>query len=248
MDTSMRTAESSGRADLALFRIGGMAGIAAGVLALIANVMHPRPAASDLGDTEKFLELVSGYGLWKIDHLAILLAVILGLIAFVAVGRSLAATPAAGLGKAAIAVGITTATVAEAFFALDGFVWSSVAQDWAEAGASTRQAVLERVVLIQYLDLALFSLTIMGLFGVNQILFGMALTRSGTYPVWIGWIAILGGILGVASGSWIWTSGRLGVGNLLILFTLASVLFTVWSLAASLRLLRLASGETTTTA
>lgn len=226
--------------DLKLYRIGGLAGLTSGVLGIVANALHPRPVPANLGNNEKFLELVSGYELWRIDHLMIVFAVLLGLVAFVALARSMSSTPAAAWARVALAASIATGAVAAVSFSIDGYVLAAAADEWLAASGDARSAVVERFAAIAYIDMAIFSVTIIGLFGATPILFGAALWGSGTYARWIGATALAGGVLGLISGCWIWLVGGFNVGNLLVLFTAASVLFTIWIFAASLRLLSLA--------
>lgn len=241
MDTTLDTAPSPSRLpELDLYRIGGVAGIVAGVLAIVANALHPRLGPGDLGDNEAFLEMVAGSSLWRIDHLAIIVTVLVGLLAFVGLSRSITDFPAASWARVGLASALATGAVAAVSFSIDGMVMAGVADDWANATGEGRAAVLERMATIEYFDIALFALAIIGLFGATQVLYGLALWQSELYPNWVGAVALVAGIVGFLSGAWMWLSGEIGVGNFLILFTLTSGLFAVWLLGASLRLLRLA--------
>lgn len=226
--------------DLKLYRIGGLAGLTSGILGIAANALHPRPDPGDLGNKEKLLELVSGNELWRIDHLVIVFAVLIGLLAFVAVARSMSSTPAAAWARLALPISIASGAVAIVSFSIDGSVLSAAADEWLAASGQAQQDVVERFATIAFIDMAIFTVAILGLFGASPLLFGAALWQSSIYPRWIAATALVGGALGVASGSWIWMAGVFTVGNLLILFTASSVLFTVWTLGASFRLLRLA--------
>lgn len=226
------------RSDAHLYRIGGLAGIIGGGLAIVANALHPRLGPDDLGQVPRFLDLIAGYTLWRMDHLLIIISVLLGLIAFVALARSMYAGPGAGWARLALPVALATGAVAAIAFSVDGVVFAGLAEDWAASGGSGRAAILERAETLAYVDHALFSVTVIGLLGLAPLLYGMALRSDGTYAAWIGTVAIIGGVLGLVSGSWMWLSGELNVGNFLILFTLASLAFAVWLLAASLGLYR----------
>ena len=213
--------------------------MATAVLAIVANALHPRLGPGDLGDDEAFLEMVAGSAIWRIDHLAIIVSVLLGLVAFVALARSITDLPAASWARVALGSALATGAVAAVSFSIDGFVLAGVAEDWTNATGDGRAAILERMAIIDYIDVALFALATMGLFGATQLLFGIAAWQSALYPNWIGGTAIVAGVTGFLSGAWMWLSGGLGVGNFLILFTITSALLAVWLLGASLRLLRL---------
>lgn len=223
-----------------LYRIGGIAGIASGVVAILGNALHPRSGAGDLGDLEAQLQMIADFSLWKIDHLLIVLALVLGLPAFVALARSLWDGPSGVWARFALPTAFATGAVALVAFSIDGFVLGEVAEDWASSGASDA-ALLERASTLRYLDLGLFSVAIIGLFGVTQVLYGLALQRSAAYPGWVGTVALMGGVAGLASGVWMWMAGGLETGNFLVLFTISSVLLAVWLLYASVLLVRRAA-------
>jgi hypothetical protein len=133
--------------------------------------------------------------------------------------------------------------VAAVSFSIDGFVLGGVAEDWANATGPQKAALLERAETLEFVDRAFFSVAIVGLFGVTQLLYGFALSLSTSYPKWIGATAIGGGVAGLISGTWMWLSGDIGVGNFLVFFTITSVALGVALLAASVLLLRRSRGE-----
>jgi hypothetical protein len=222
-----------------LLRIGGMAGIGGGVLGIVANILHPRLAPSDQGDLTKTLDMISGYSLWLIDHFAILVTAVLALIALVAVARSIVNTAAEPWARIAFSLALAAGGVAIVSFSYDGSVMSLIGKEWANTQGAARAEVLQRAQLIQYFDNTLFAVTVFGLFGVTQTLFGLAIRNSGLYPGWIGPAAIAGGIIGLVSGTWMWMVGGLNIGNFLVLFTITSVVFTIWLIGASWRMLRM---------
>lgn len=224
--------------DALLYRIGGLAGIFGGALGILANALHPRPRPGDVGDLENFLDIVAGYAFWRIDHLAIIGSVVLGLIALVVLGRSMYATPGGAWARLAVPLALATGAVAAASFTIDGIVLAAVADDWAAAGAAGREAVMQRAQTVEYFDVAFFSVATLGLFGITQLVYALALRASGTYAPWLGSLALLGAAAGMASGTWMWFSGGVNVGNFLVLFTITSVALTVWLLAASLAMYR----------
>jgi hypothetical protein len=243
MDTAVEGQKTkSAVPQIDLYRIGGIAGIVAGVVAIVSNALHPRLGPGDLGDQEKFLKMVSDFGLWRLVHLAIIVALIIALVAFVAIARSIIDLPAASWSRVAIAAAIASGGIATVSFAVDGFVLAEVAEDWAAGDSGGRGAVLDRMATIEYFDTALFSATIITLFGATQLFYGIALWTSETYSRLIGGIALAGGAAGLVSGISIAISGEIGTGNFLILFSISSVLLAVWLLAASVALLQRSRG------
>ena len=239
MDTAVGSVRTEVPADLDLYRIGGIAGVAGGILAVVANALHPRPGPGDLGDTRELLGMVERTALWRVDHLAILVALTLGVIAAVALARSMT-NPWSRL---ALAVTLVAGAVGALSFSIDGFVLAGVAEDWAAARGLRRALMLERAETLQYVDQAFFSVATVGLFGLAQELFGLAFWRSVAYPRWIGGAALAGGAAGLIAGVWMWLSGELGLGNFLIFFSISSVMFAVWVFAGSLQLLRMGGGS-----
>jgi hypothetical protein len=142
----------------------------------------------------------------------------------------------------ALAAAIASGGIAAVSFAVDGFVLAEVAEDWAAAASADRGPVLERMQTIEYVDTALFSATIITLFGATQLFYGIALWASETYSRLVGGIALAGGAAGLVSGMWVALSGEIGIGNFLILFSISSVLLAVWLLAASVALLQRSRG------
>jgi hypothetical protein len=229
---------NSGLPEGDLFRIGGVTGIASGVLGLLANALHPRPGPDDLGDTEVFLELIADTSRWRVVHLAIIVSVMLGLPTFVALSRSVRDLPAAAWSRIALVSALVSGAVAAVSFSIDGFVLAGVADDWSGAAPGARALFLERAETIEYFDIGIFSVAILGLFGVTQLLFGITFWGSAVYPNWMGVTAGVAGIAGLISGVAIWISGGFSVFNFLVLFSLSSVAFVVWLFAGSILLLR----------
>lgn len=225
--------------ELNLLSLGGMAGIAAGVLATVANALHPRLGPNDLGVPQKTLDLIAGYSLWKIDHLAIVISATLGLLAFVAIARSMLSSPGASWARFALGAAIATGAVSLIAFAIDGSVMAAIAKEWAGTPGAARAEVLNRYALVNYFDMAFFSVAVFGLFGVTQTLYGIAMRESKMYYGWVAPAAIVGGVIGLVSGAWMWMIGGLNVANFLILFTLTSVILGVWLIGASWKLLRM---------
>ena len=241
MDTAVEAPRRrSAVGELNLLRLGGMSGIAGGVLAIVANALHPRLAPKDLSSPTKLLDLIAGYKLWKVDHLAIVISALLALLAFVAIARAMLGTPGAPWARVALGAAIATGAVGVVSFAIDGSVMGALGKEWAAASsAAARADVLNRTSLAQYFDSAFFSMAVFGLFGATQVLYGLAFRESRIFPGWVGPAAIMGGVLGLVSGAWMWMSGGVNVGNFLILFTLTSVTLTVWLIGASWKLLRM---------
>jgi hypothetical protein len=69
--------------------------------------------------------------------------------------------------------------------------------------------------------------TIGSFFGFVPVLFGAAVLTGDEYPSWLGWVAIVAGALGLLTGTIIYFAGFTTLTSM-VLFPIASVLFTVW--------------------
>lgn len=236
MDTALRRQPvRSAAPEVGLYRITAAAGLAAGALGLVGNALHPR--FSDPGDTVALLDKISTFGAWRLVHLAIVASVALGVVALVGVTRSIAAPAAAGWARVALACGLVGGAVMVAAFAIDGFAFAGIAEQWAGAG-DERAALLRQADTLGYVEGALVGVALLGLLGATQTLYGIALWASTEYPRWTGAAAVAGGVVGLVSGAWAWTSGGLTAGNTM-LFTISAALFAVWVVGASLEMLRM---------
>jgi hypothetical protein len=88
------------------------------------------------------------------------------------------------------------------------------------ADAATAQAV-------GYVAGGLFLAAIGSFFGLVPLLFGAAVVTGDEYPGWLGWLAGVGGAVGVVTASLIFFDGYSGLTDM-VLFPIASLLFTVW--------------------
>ncbi|HEX2050522.1 MAG TPA: hypothetical protein VHJ34_07805 [Actinomycetota bacterium] len=236
MDTApRRQSVRSAVPELGLYRIAAWAGLAAGALGLLANAVHPR--FSDPGDTVALLDRISTYGSWRLVHLVIVVSIALGVVALVGVTRSIAAPGPAAWARLGLTAAVVTGTLMAAAFAIDGFGFAGVAERWAGAGAE-RAELLRQAETLGYVEGGLAAVAVLGLFGFAQSAYALALWGSAEYPRWTGAAAAAGGVVGLVSGLWAWTSGGLTAGNT-TLFTITAALFAAWIVGASLEMLRM---------
>ncbi len=227
-----------GSSDARFYRLTGLLGLIGGGLALIANGLHPRQGPNDLGDTEDLLDMVAGFGLWRLDHLLVIFSLLLGMIALIGLAHSLVAEDRSPWARLCLPLGLVAGAVGAAAFAMDGFALGGLGADWKAASGAGKAAVLERAGAVLMVERALFTIAIMSLFGAASLVYGLALRDSQRYPKWIGLTAIAGGVAGLASGTAQWMAGELNIAGFLILFTISSVLFAAWLIGASLELYR----------
>ena len=217
------------------YRAGAIAGFVGGGLAILTNALHPR----NFGDTtQDLLRMVADYGPWRIVHLGIILSAFFGIFALVAIFRSIADGPSTWAWPA-LGVALVSAAVALVSFSIDGFALAGLADDWSAATGAGRAGILTAAQGLQHFDGALFMMNIMTLFGLTPLVGGIALWQDGTfYPRWLSGLGIVGGLFGLASGISQFLAGEITDLGFLVLFTIGSVLLTVWLLGASFVLWR----------
>ena len=99
---------------------------------------------------------------------------------------------------------------------------------------------------VAYVGGAAFLASIGGFFGLTPILYGVAVVTGDEYPGWLGWVAILAGIVGVVTGTIIFYDGFSTLTDV-VLFPIASILFTAWVGIMGYTLWQRASAPATTT-
>ena len=232
---AVRSAGGRAGSDARLYRAGAIAGFIATGLGLMANATHPRDLF-DLTSGER-LQRIADFGPWLVVHFAVVVAVPLGLITFMAVYRSIADGPSPWA-RPAIAVVLVSVAVALVSFLMDGFGLWGLAQAWAGATGSAKATIASAADAMASFETALFVGSTLTFFGAAPIVGGLALWTDGTYPRWVAGLAVVGGIVGVAAGTVNFLAGEITDFAFIVLFTFSSVLVTVWFLALSVLLWR----------
>jgi hypothetical protein len=201
--------------DRAVLRVGAAAAMVGAVLAIVFNILHPR--SSDVGSAAEEVRLATEEGIWLFDHYMLAWGIGLLLVAAFAVSRSFAREPAVSWGRLALVFAIGSVAIAFATIVIDGWALK-------EAGDTAEAVTAEAVAFISG---GLFLATIGLLFGFTPVLFGIAMLTGDDYPRWLGWTAVVAGVLGIISGTIIYFAGFTEFATN-VLFPIASILFTLW--------------------
>src|ERR687894_3158808 len=180
-----------------IFRIGSVAGIVGPLLAMVGNLLHP---ATPIGDPEGVARTIAESETWVPVHLVIVVGLILMLGGLVAISRSIeGGVPGvlAQLGSVAAVAGVTVGLV---LVIVDGVAAKHLADAWEAATPEEAAAALRVVVAEEAINFALAALFNILFAGVTFILLGLAVTLSGEYPGWLGWVAVVAGIGSVPVG------------------------------------------------
>jgi hypothetical protein len=175
--------------DRLVYQVGAWGAILGGVLAIVVNVLGPRPGSGSVGELRATVDTAATSGGWELTMVGIIVVSLLILLAFFALTRSFQDAPASGWGRLAWATALVGATIGIAAHA----VYTGLHRG---AGVMTADA-LDGVALVAD---GLFFAWVLTLFGATPLLYGLAMTRSHNYPTWLGWVTVIGGIVGLLAG------------------------------------------------
>lgn len=201
--------------DRRVMRLAGIGAMVGAVIAVIFNILHPR--ADDVENVRSEIQTALDEGIWLFDHYMIGWAIGLALLAFIGIGRSFTREPSASWGRIALIFGIGGTAILFTAVLVDGWAIKEAAETESEDVA----------VAVAYVGGALFIGGIGTFFGLTPVLFGAALLSGEDYPAWLGWVAVVAGLLGIVTGTIMFFDG-FSDATVNVLFPISSLLFTVW--------------------
>jgi hypothetical protein len=214
-------------ADRSFLRTGGAAAVLGGVLALVGNALHPR--WTDVEDVELYRNIADS-GIWKADHLVLVVALVFTVGGVVAIARSMEGAEGDGLARYGLLATVVGGAIALANISLDGYAMRAAAENFVNATDQDRVSAFWAVNAIDKIGSGMFSMWTLILLGVSPVLLGAAALRTRRFASWIGWAAVVGGVVCVGVG----LAGLADVDadSLVIPFLVGSVLVTLWVLGA----------------
>jgi Domain of unknown function (DUF4386) len=203
---AQRTAGLEGRSmrsnalddQLWVLRSGGGSAIAGAILGLVGNLLHP--ATSGPGDPAATARVVAESDIWIPLHIALLVSFILMLGGLVAIHDSITGGLPGALARFGLMAAIVGTTGGVVLLSLDGFAAKHLAESWLSAPAGVRPTALAAFRAEDSINFALLSPLNLVFAGFTFVLYGLAAALSQVYPRWLGWIAVVGGAGGAASG------------------------------------------------
>jgi hypothetical protein len=217
-----------------VFRLGGIAAIAGALLGMVGNLVHP---VTPIDDPEGVARVIADSEAWVPIHLAIVLGIVLMLGGLVAIRRSIRDGLAGALSRLGLVAAVAGATVGLVLVILDGVAARQLAQEWAAAPPDQRDVALALVHANETINFALASLFNFVFAAVTFVLFGLAVALSRVYPRWLGWVAVLAGVLSLVAGTIQASVGEPTEGSRLLTIVGPSVI-TLWLLWMGILLLR----------
>jgi hypothetical protein len=214
-----------------ILRMGAGAAVLGAIIALVANLLHPRPEDFDAPVASELAAAAESDG-WIAIHLGLLLGILLIVFGLFALARSLKGTEAEPQARVALGGLLISAPVAVITLGVDGYASKAVAD--ALAAAPTDAAAIAAGTAVAEVGWGLFMLTAITILGLTPLLFGLALAASKDWPGVFGWPVV---VLGLGSI----VAGLIGISGgpspaFFIVFTATSVLITLWVLAGGIRL------------
>ena len=180
-----------------VFRLGGGAAIIGAILGGVGNAVHP---VTPENDPVGVARVIADSGMWTPIHLAIVFGIALMLGGLVAIRHSIREGVAGALARFGLIAAVAGATIGLILVILDGVAARQLAQEWAAASSGERSIALGLVHANETINFALASLFNFVFAAASFILFGLAVAFSDTYPRWLGWVAVVAGVLSLAAG------------------------------------------------
>lgn len=198
--------------DRVLYRVGAWGAIIGGILAIVVNVFRPEHA------TESH----------QLAMIGIIVLSLLLLLGFFALTWSIDGAPASAWGHLAwgfALIGVTFSIASHAIYA-------ALDRDHDLMGAE----VLDGVELIAD---SLFFAWAITFFAATALLYGLAMATSRSYPTWLGWVTVAGGVVGLVTGFMHAFAGATSTSKLL--FAISAGVFSLVIIYMGVLLLRRSS-------
>jgi hypothetical protein len=218
--------------DRTLFRLGSWAAIIGGVVAIVTNILHPRPENFDDPIAEQ-LRLLAESDSWVAIHLGLLAGFLLIVFGLFALARSMKGGPGEGIARVALGSLLISTPVAVFGLMLETYTMPAIS----DAGGGAAATAVGHLGWAAFMYVATLAL------GVTPVLFGLAITRDGGYPAWLGWVAFLFGLVSIGAG----VTGLLDgdSSGFQLVFAISSGILTLWVIAVGVLLGRRAAGPVT---
>ncbi len=184
-------------ADAWILRLGGAAGVAGSLLAMVGNLLHP---ATPTGDPEGVARTIAESGAWVAVHLVIVIGLILMLGGLGAISLAIDGGLPGALARMGLVSAVAGVTVGVVLVIVDGVAAKHLADAWATAPSDEKAAALRVVIGEETINFALASLFNILFAGVTFMLYGVAAASSGVGPRWTGWLVALAGAWSVPVG------------------------------------------------
>lgn len=180
-----------------VLRLGGVFAVLGGLGYFVTLLFH-----GDLPDqtTEIALSHIAGRPEWPVLKLALIVAIMCWVGAFVALASSLSRGASWLLSRMATACLLIGAAVVLVEYSILGHEVKKIADAWQGAAGTERAHYLVIGEALLGVTSGLFLSFIAWLLGLPYLLMGLAVACGRGYPRWLGWAAVLAGAGALVSG------------------------------------------------
>jgi hypothetical protein len=167
------------------------------LLNAVATAFHP---TGDEDDHEEIFAEYADSGAWEALHLLQLAGVLAALAGLLVLYRALTARGEVRV-LASLAAGATVITAAcmAMLQAVDGVALKQAVDAWTDASGAQEAIRFADAESVRWLEWGVQSYFRV-LLGLSLVLFGAAIVATRLVPRWLGWVAVLSGLLSVANG------------------------------------------------
>jgi hypothetical protein len=184
--------------DRAEMRVGSITLLLGGTGAFVANLFHPHDFPTQ---AEDLLRFVAARPHWSHLHFLIMIAVVFLVCGLAILTRNLADPMARAIGTLGRYMVILGGAVYMVEIMIDGFAMRYFARTWAAAtDPAQKAALLTSGDAVIHTWFALFPVFSGILLGLAMAVIGIAVSRSGNLPRWIGLWGVVSGTLCFATG------------------------------------------------
>ena len=190
----VRTKEGKLTREQVLLRIGAVCAVLGAVVSVAAGIGFGNltndsvieAVLSDLSARPRWY--------WPAVHMGFMLGAVLWVGAFTSLAASLDRSESWALGKLGVVSIVLGAALHITDSSINGFGLAALAEAWAEAPSPDRQSIVSiGDTLLRILNGT--GSSVVGLFhGLPFVLMGLAVARSRSYPDWLGWAGVIGGV------------------------------------------------------
>jgi hypothetical protein len=172
-------------------KLTSLTAISGSLFLLIGTFLHPMEADPNVA-LAAFTEYAADRN-WVASHLMQLTGMALMVAALVLLSQRMAAGQAkvvAILGEIGAVVGLA---VAAALQAVDGIALKAMVNAWSTAPESKKEMLFYAAFAVRQIEIGLASIMSL-LLGLTVAIYGIALLIDRSFPKWLGYLAIIGGI------------------------------------------------------
>jgi hypothetical protein len=165
--------------------------ISGALFLLIGTILHPMSADPNV-PLAAFTEYAADHN-WVASHLMQLCGIGLMVVALVFLSQKLAEGPAKAVAVLGAIGAMAGLAVAAALQAVDGIALKAMVNIWSNAPEREKEMLFYSAFAVRQIEIGLASIMSL-LLGITVVVYGTALLIDPSFPRWLGFLAILGGI------------------------------------------------------